>query len=150
MAHRLSRTLAVGVAGICLFGSDPVVAQETPVVAALPADHANTSPGFPLTDFGQAVVIKGQLALVGVPQFVSTDAQGNSTSYGIVEIYEGNADGTAWTRTGSLSPPPGPTTWKTSATNLPSAVTGWPSVRSGRYDCLRSGNAGGAQRTRSS
>jgi hypothetical protein len=58
MAHRLSRTLAAGVAGICLFGSDPVVAQETPVAGAL------------------TVAIKGPLPLVGVPQFVSTDAAG--------------------------------------------------------------------------
>jgi hypothetical protein len=81
------------------------MAQETPVVTRLSSAHANTSPTYPLTLFGQAVAVRGDLAMVGVPEFETVDANGNPVSGGIVEMYEGNASGTQWTRTGSFLPP---------------------------------------------
>ena len=75
------------------------------MVTRLSSAHANTTPTDPLTLFGQAVAVRGDLAMVGVPEFETVDANGNPVSGGIVEMYEGNASGTQWTRTGSFLPP---------------------------------------------
>lgn len=97
--------ILAGVFLLTLLISHPTVAQETPVIGDLSTAHASTSPSWPFVLFGQAVAIEGRLALVGVPNFDTTDANGNFVAEGIVEVYEGNADGTLWTRTGSLTPP---------------------------------------------
>ena len=47
--------------------------------------HANTSPTYPLTLFGQAVAVRGDLAMVGVPEFETVDANGNPVSGGKYE-----------------------------------------------------------------
>ena len=73
------------------------------MVTRLSSAHANTSPTYPLTLFGQAVAVRGDLAMVGVPEFETVDANGNPVSGGIVEMYEGNASGTQWTRTVPLA-----------------------------------------------
>ena len=84
-------------------------APETPIIANLSEDHALATDSFgsPL-GFGQAVAIEGKTAFVGAPLYEPTigplDAQGNPITNGLVEIYESDATGTAWTRTGSLQP----------------------------------------------
>ena len=105
MTHRVPRAGAVGLlaSGLCCL--HVAMAQETPVVTRLSSAHANTSPTYPLTLVGQAVAVRGDLAMVGVPEFETVDANGNPVSGGIVEMYEGNASGTQWTRTGSFLPP---------------------------------------------
>lgn len=105
MTHRVPRAGAVGLlaSGLCCL--HVAMAQETTVVTRLSSAHANTSPTYPLTLFGQAAAVCGDLAMVGVPEFETVDANGNPASGGIVEMYEGNASGTQWTRTGSFLPP---------------------------------------------
>ncbi|HEY6926039.1 MAG TPA: FG-GAP repeat protein, partial [Steroidobacteraceae bacterium] len=97
--------ILVGVLVLTLLISQPTAAQETPVIGGLSTAHASTSATWPFVLFGQAVAIEGRLALVGVPNFVATDADEKIIQGPIVEIYAGNADGTLWTRTGSLSAP---------------------------------------------
>lgn len=105
MAHRVAVAAGVGLLAVGLLVFNVAVAQETPVIAALSQDHANTSESFPVTFFGQSVSIRGSMALVGVPLFLTTDAGGHVATSGIVEMYEGNVSGTQWVRTGSLLAP---------------------------------------------
>jgi hypothetical protein len=115
MAHRLLGSALAGLVGAGLLASHALPAQdtptapETPVVANLSEDHAfeTDSFGAPL-GFGMAVAVDGKTAFVGAPFWVPTsgplDAQGNPTTNGLVEIYESDATGATWTRTGSLQP----------------------------------------------
>jgi hypothetical protein len=102
MTHHVAAVAGAGLLAIGLLAFNAAVAQETPVTTALSQDHANTSESVPVTSFGQSVSIRGSMALVGVPGFLTTDANGKLVTSGLVEIYEGNASGTQWTRTGSL------------------------------------------------
>jgi len=114
MAHRLLGS-ALGLVGAGLLASHASPAQETPtapetpVSANLSEDHALATDSFgPPLGFGQAVAIEGKTAFVGAPLYVPTtgplDAQGNPITNGLVEIYESDATGATWTRTGSLQP----------------------------------------------
>lgn len=108
MAHRLPGS-ALGLVGAGLLASHASPAQETPVIANLSEDHVLATDSFgPPLGFGQAVAIEGKTAFVGAPLYVPTigplDAQGNPITNGLVEIYESDATGTSWTRTGSLQP----------------------------------------------
>ena len=115
MAQRLLGSALAGLVGAGLLASHAVPAQvtpttpETPVGASLSEEHAldNDSFGPPL-EFGMAVAIEGRTAFVGAPLWVPTtgplDAQGNPITNGLVEIYESDATGANWTRTGSLQP----------------------------------------------
>jgi hypothetical protein len=114
MAHRLLGS-ALGLVGTGLLASHASPAQETPtapetpVIANLSEDHALATDSFgPPLGFGQAVAIEGKTAFVGAPFYEPTtgplDAQGNPITNGLVEIYESDATGTTWTRTGSLQP----------------------------------------------
>jgi FG-GAP repeat len=114
MAHRLLGS-ALGLVGVGLLAFHASPAQETPaapenpVIANLSEDHALATDSFgPPLGFGQAVAIEGKTAFVGAPFYVPTtgplDAQGNPITNGLVEIYESDATGTTWTRTGSLQP----------------------------------------------
>lgn len=105
MWHGPSRSAMATLVLLGLWSVHAAWAQETPVVTELSNEHANGSASQPLTGFGQAVAIEGRLALVGVPQYLVQDSNGHSVLDGIVEIYAGNADGSTWTRTGSLFPP---------------------------------------------
>jgi hypothetical protein len=115
MAHRLLGSALAGLVGAGLLASHALPAQEpptvpeTPVGGSLSNQHAleTDSFGLPL-GFGQAVAVEGRTAFVGAPLYEPTtgplDAQGNPTTSGLVEIYESDATGTNWTRTGSLQP----------------------------------------------
>jgi FG-GAP repeat len=115
MAHRLLGPALSGLvcAGLLASHASPAqetpTAPETPVVATLSEDHAFATDSFgsPL-GFGQAVAIEGNTAFVGAPFYEQTtpplDAQGNPITAGLVEIYESDATGATWTRTGSLQP----------------------------------------------
>ena len=114
MAHRLLGS-ALGLVGAGLLASHASPAQETstapetPIGANLSEDHAFATDSFgPPLGFGQAVAIEGKTAFVGAPLYEPTtgplDAQGNPITSGLVEIYESDATGTTWTRTGSLQP----------------------------------------------
>lgn len=94
-----------GLISLALWSVSAAWAQETPVIGELSNEHANGSASRPLTGFGQAVAIDGRSALVGVPAYLVQDRNGNAVLSGIVETYEGSADGSTWTRTGSLLPP---------------------------------------------
>jgi len=104
MSYRAARLAMASLMGASLLLSVPAVAQETPVIAELSQDHETTSEGYPFTGFGQSVIIRGNLALVGVPEFVYENPPGTFRS-GLVEIYAGDASGATWTRTGSLYSP---------------------------------------------
>jgi hypothetical protein len=113
MAHRLLGS-ALGFIGAGLLVSQALAAEEnstipeTPVVAHLSSEHALATDSFgPPLGFGQAVAIAGKTAFVGAPDYEPTDqvdAQGNPITSGLVEIYESDATGSTWTRTGSLEP----------------------------------------------
>ena len=114
MAHRLLGS-ALGLVGAGLLASHASRAQETPaapetpVGATLSEDHALATDSFgPPIGFGAAVAVEGTTAFVGAAAYEPTtgplDAQGNPITSGLVEIYESDATGTTWTRTGSLQP----------------------------------------------
>jgi hypothetical protein len=114
MAHRLLGS-ALGLVGAGLLASHAAPAQETPtapetpVIATLSEDHALATDSFgPPIGFGAAVAVEGTTAFVGAADYEQTtgplDAQGNPITSGLVEIYESDATGTTWTRTGSLQP----------------------------------------------
>ena len=114
MAHRLLGSALAGLVGIGLLASHASPAQVTPpapetaVGGPLSEDHALATDSFgPPLGFGQAVAVTGKTAFVGAPLYENTDqvdAQGNPISTGLVEIYESDATGATWTRTGSLVP----------------------------------------------
>jgi hypothetical protein len=105
MTTRFARRWAGIVLGCLSASLHPVHAQEAPLVTPLSMDHADTSEGYPVTGFGHAVAIKGDTAFVGVPLFLTVDANDNVLSTGLVEVYAGDAGGATWTRTGSLLAP---------------------------------------------
>jgi hypothetical protein len=109
MAHRLLGSALAGLVGAGLLASHASPAQETPITASLSEDRALSTDSFgPPLGFGAAVAIEGKTAFVGAPLYEPTtgalDAQGNPITSGLVEIYESDATGTTWTRTGSLEP----------------------------------------------
>lgn len=59
---------------------------------------------FPL-EFGASVGIDGPTAMVGIPGYFAEDAQGNfdPTKRGRVGVFTRSADGSTWTRTGTLA-----------------------------------------------
>jgi FG-GAP repeat len=105
MKYLVMRAAVAGLMGAAALASQSLLAQETPVRAILPQDHEQTSAGFPITEYGKAVAIQGNVALVGAPAFLSEDANGDFLQTPLVEIYEGDSSGTTWTRTGSLLSP---------------------------------------------
>jgi len=134
VAHRVTAAVGAGFLAVALFAFHAAVAQETPVITDLSPEHATTSESFPLTLFGQSVSIRHSMALVGVPFFVKTDANGKVVTSGLVEIYEIDASGTQWTRTGSLLPP--------NPSSNSDSQFGWLLARSGNR--LAVGTQGGA------
>lgn len=56
-------------------------------------------------EFGASVGIDGPIAMVGIPGFFAEDAQGNfdPTKRGRVGVFTRSADGSSWTRTGTLA-----------------------------------------------
>ena len=103
--HRSIRSALAGLAGAGLLASYAAPAQETPVGAILSQTFVETDPFGPPTGFGVSVAIEGKTAFVGAPLFVQgSDAQGNPTNNGLVEVYESDATGTTWTLTDSLAP----------------------------------------------
>jgi hypothetical protein len=56
-------------------------------------------------EFGASVGIDGPIAMVGIPGYFAEDAQGNfdPTKRGRVGVFTRSADGSSWTRTGTLA-----------------------------------------------
>ena len=103
--HRSIRSALAGLAGAGLLASYAAPAQETPVGAILSQTFVETDPFGPPTGFGVSVAIEGKTAFVGAPLFVQgSDAQGNPTNNGLVEVYESDATGANWTLIDSLTP----------------------------------------------
>src|SRR5580698_8620326 len=110
MANILLRAFLSFVVAALVVGVPVARAQAVP----LPSQIQNTGIGPSADDelyqpvpllFAASVGIDGPTAMVGIPGYYALDAQGNfdPSKRGRVGVYTRSADGSTWTRTGTLA-----------------------------------------------